>query len=453
MGDVPTVRKMMVGKTSERVRQSLRYSVLDGSFYAVMVGCGEIFLPAFAVFMKATSLQLGLLGSLPQMLGSLLQLSSNRLLGLFGSRKRFVCTGALLQALMYVPIALAFYLGAHRIHYLIAFICLYWCFGMILNPAWSSWIGDLVDERVRGTYFGSRNRIIGFLTFATSLLAGYLLRLFSDGETTQFTGFASIFSLALTARIVSFLFLTKKYEPEYEIEEGGESGLIEFVKQVRSSNYGLFIMYLCVMNFAVFMSGPFFTPYMLRDLRFDYWTYTVVIASALIVKFLTMPVWGELLDRYGTKRVLAVSGFLMPVLPALWLFRADVWYLIIVQFMGGLLWAGFEISTFNFIFDTTSPRKRVTFISNYNVLNGIAIFLGALTGSMIVKYNNVFESKYFLVFLLSFVIRLIASIVFIPRLKEVRDVEHISYHRLLLKIVATIPTRGLVFAPIPFRKK
>jgi MFS family permease len=143
----------------------------------------------------------------------------------------------------------------------------------------------------------------------------------------------------------------------------------------------------------------------------------------------------------------------MLALPALWVFQADVWYLIIIQFLGGFLWAGFEISTFNFLFDTTTPSKRVKFISYYNVLNGIAIFLGALSGSILVKYNNLFESKYFLVFVLSFILRLTASIIFIPRLKEVRDVEHISYHRLLLKVVATIPTKGLVFAPAPFRKR
>src|SRR3989339_2065867 len=87
-------------KKKEAIRKSLRYSILDGTFYSLMVGFGESFFSAFAVFLKANNMQLGLLGSLPQALGSLSQLVSNRLIWLFNSRKKFVCTSALLEGLM-----------------------------------------------------------------------------------------------------------------------------------------------------------------------------------------------------------------------------------------------------------------------------------------------------------------------------------------------------------------
>ena len=147
--------------SDKKVRNSLKYSVFDASFHSIMVGFGESFFSAFAVFLKASNLQLGLLGSLPQALGSVLQLFSEKLLKLFKSRKKFVCAAVLLQSLMYVPIALTFFFGTLKVYNLILFIALYFIFGMISNSAWSSWMGDLVNGEERGRYFSRRNSIAG----------------------------------------------------------------------------------------------------------------------------------------------------------------------------------------------------------------------------------------------------------------------------------------------------
>src|SRR3989344_5581873 len=175
-------KKSGTDKNDERIRKSLRYSILDGAFYAAMVGFGETFFQAFAVFLKATNTQLGLLGSLPQTLGSLSQLLSNRLIKFFRTRKRLICTSVLLEALIFIPIALVFFFGTLRVYHLIFFVSLYWILGMILVPAWSSWMGDLVDERKRGDYFGRRNRISGMVVLITFLVGGYILQRFGDGD-------------------------------------------------------------------------------------------------------------------------------------------------------------------------------------------------------------------------------------------------------------------------------
>jgi len=192
--------------TEGKIKKSLRYSVFDASFYSAMVGFGESFFSAFAVFLQASTMQLGLLGSLPQAIGSMSQLFSQRLLKFFGSRKRFVCFNAFLQALMYIPIALVFFLGNLQAYHLILFVCLYFLFGVIPSSAWTSWIGDLVPEYERGSYFGRRNTIAGFISFFTLLMGGFVLEKFVGDVKTQYTGFAIIFIAALFFRLVSLEF-------------------------------------------------------------------------------------------------------------------------------------------------------------------------------------------------------------------------------------------------------
>ena len=122
----------------KNINKSLRYSIKDGIFHSAMVGFGESFFSAFAVFLKANNLQLGLIGSLPQTLGSLSQLFTNKIMDFFKSRKKVVCLGVLLQALTYLPIALLFMFDKFKIAYLLFFISIYWIFGTILSPAWNS---------------------------------------------------------------------------------------------------------------------------------------------------------------------------------------------------------------------------------------------------------------------------------------------------------------------------
>lgn len=426
---------------------------MDGAFAASMIGFGESFFAPFAVFLKAGNIQLGLLCSLPQILGAFSQLLSHRLIRLFKSRKRLICTAAALQGAMFVPIALVFFLGECSVFYLILFSSLYWIFGMILGPAWNSWMGDLTDEKERGSYFGSRSKITGSASFFSFLLAGYMLQKFADGAVYQYAGFVIIFSLAILSRVFSIFFLSRIFEPQYEVTPKAAFGFFEFIRQARFRNYGLFVLYLTFMNFAVYLSVPFFTPYMLNDLKFDYMTYTMVQATAIIVKLFSVPVWGRASDRFGNRRVLSLSGFLMPAVPALWLFSHELCYIVFIQVCAGFVWAGFEISSFNFIFDTTSPQKRATCVAYFNVINGAGIFLGAMVGGLIVRYNSWFWSKYLLVFLLSSLLRYAASVLFVPRLREVRQVEAIPYSRLFLKVISTMPTMGLVYNLVTFGRR
>lgn len=443
----------MMISNNNRIKKSLRYSVFDGMFAASMIGFGESFFAAFAVFLKASNIHIGLLSSLPVLLGSLSQLFSNRLIKSLKSRKLLVTTAAFMQGVMYIPVAFVFFFGTLKVVYLIFFACLYWIFGMILGPAWNSWMGDLVDEKKRGTYFGRRSKITGSATFLAYMIAGYILQRYSGDAVLEYTGFVIIFCLAFSSRMLSVTFLMRKYEPPYEILQAAEFSFWEFIKQARFRNYGLLVLYLSIMNASLYISAPFFTPYMLYDLKLDYMTFTIINAAAIITKIFFLPVWGRSSDRFGTRKVLSLTGFLMPLTPLLWVFSHDFYYLIIIQIYSGFIWAGFEIASFNFIFDTTSPQKRATAVAYYNVINGIAIFTGAMTGGLIVKYNAFFWSKYILVFVISGVMRYVVSFLFIPRLREVREVEHIPYAKLFLKVISSVPTMGLVYGLIPFLKK
>ena len=135
-----------------RIRRSLRWSVADGASFFVMMGAAEAYFQAFAVFLKGSVFQVGLVSTLPIAVASLLLLVAGPLGSLFGSRKRFNVAAAPLRTALFVPLALAPLMGPARVWLLLGLVCLYFILNYLPNPAWTAWMRDLVGEANRAAY-------------------------------------------------------------------------------------------------------------------------------------------------------------------------------------------------------------------------------------------------------------------------------------------------------------
>ncbi|MFH2021339.1 MAG: MFS transporter [archaeon] len=440
----------MHDETKQKVKKSLLFSIVDGTFYSSMIGFGESFLQAFAVLLKATSFQLGLLAALPTFFSSLFQLGASKFIKIFGSRKKLVVTCAFLEGFMYIPIALSFYFGEMSFNILLLFVTLYWIVGRIISPAWNSWMGDLVREKDRGKYFGRRLRITGIATFVTFIFGGYILQEMSD-LSLRYYGFAIIFALAFISRLISISFLVKQYEPEYKPEER-KFRIHQFISNAEFSEPRKLSIYLNLMGFAVNVAAPFFAAYMLYDLKMDYLSFTLINAASILIKFVAMPLWGRVCDRFGNRKVLSLASYLIPIIPLLWLFSHNLYYLIAIQFFSGFVWAAWDISSFDYLYDVTNQENRTRIVAYNNVLGGIASLIGPIVGAIILHKFSPFWSDYFFIFVVSAVLRMLVAWRFVPTLKEIRKVKPITFHRLFFNVLTTMPNSGIMHDIITFSK-
>ena len=142
------------------IDRSLRHSVKDGVAYSVMNGAGEAYFSAFAILLKATPNQIGLLATLPQLIGSLAQLLSAWLGHRSNQRMPIILVGARIQCYSWLPLMfLPWLVPEYALPLLLLAVMLYY-FGTNLSvPQWSSLMGDLVHKRIRGRYFAYRTRL------------------------------------------------------------------------------------------------------------------------------------------------------------------------------------------------------------------------------------------------------------------------------------------------------
>ena len=244
-------------------------------------------------------------------------------------------------------------------------------------------------------------------------------------------GFLIIFLIAFLGRGLSAYLLTKQYEPAIKYHEGYYFSFWSFIKKMRFNNYGHFVIFNTIVLFGTAIASPFFSVYMLKNLQLSYISYTLVLISPIVATIFFMPWWGRFADRFGNIKTMKIASWLVPFVPILWLLSTVippillVPYLLVIEFYSGMAWAGFNLSTGNFIYDAVT-RERVGVCFAYeNVISATGTVVGATIGGVIVsyKFDILGLNAILFIFAISAIIRLLVPLTMLSLVKEVKTVE------------------------------
>tara|TARA_Y100001968_G_C19420706_1_gene751611 strand:+ start:1121 stop:2362 length:1242 start_codon:yes stop_codon:yes gene_type:complete len=409
-----------------KVKQNLKLSTIEGSFWAIMYGGGETFLSACAVFLQFSPFQISFLSSFPPFVGSCFQLFSASIKNKFKDIKQFVVTMSYLQALLWVVLVLLlFYKPTYK--YILIWSCIYWTIGTIIQPAWTAWMGYFVPRRIRARYFGKRNRIIGFVSFIATLIAGYILDIFDQNMTY---GFGVIFIAAFLGRTLSAFYLNKKFN----FEEKESKNLIEYIysfknlinEQNKSFYYILFNSYI---SFSIMFFGPLFSIYMLRTMELSVFIYTINMTLWQISNFSSSNYFGTLCEKIGDYKVLRLSTYTIVFLPILWILlyyldnQTQIIATFLVSILAGICFSAYTLSSFNLLYKISKKEDVIHFSALGTFIRGAAILLGGILAGLIVEsnyINKIAENFNLIPIHISMMISVLLRFLSIPILKKIK---------------------------------
>ena len=417
-------------QSRQRVRKSLKLSVLDGSAYAAMLGLTQNFTTPFALVLQATTMQIGFLSSIPGIATAFTQLAAPGLAKWAGSRKRMILPAIFIHALMWLPVFLIpYFFRSAGVWWLIGLVTICYVADSLSFPPWGSMMADLVPEELRGRYFSFRGRIAVFITLVFSLLAGGILQIYTGNV---FFGFAILFGGATVFRLFSFFFVSRMYEPPVTRERENAPSVIQIVKALGASNLGRYMVFIALMYFGTMIAGPFFSVFMLRDLHFNYLSFTIVVSATIVANILFLPFWGRRADRAGNIKIVRITSCMMPFVSLLWLISANPVFLVCAKIFSGITWSGFTLSTVNFVYDASEPGNRTKQLAVFNSIVWLAICLGALVGGYLIPHLPHFLGYQMrTLFTISGVLRAVIVILRLRTLHEVRNVPKLSAFSLL----------------------
>ncbi len=412
INDSQTPEAAVTPLENTKVRSSLKLSLLEGFLYSIMVGTGETYLPAFAMSVGTSEILVGMLASVPLLIGAVVQLLSPRAISYVGSHKKWVVITASIQAFAFLPLLIFAWMGQAPFWALMVCSSIYWGSGFASGPAWNFWMGHLVPRTVSSSYFSQRVRYTQVGVLLGLVTAGLVLQ--RNSESQLWPIFSSIFFVAFICRIVSAYFLAKQdVHPDWEKLKVRPSIRVTLRKLLQNPEQKKFFVALFLFYAGVYISAPFVTPYMLAQLKFSYQQYMCALAILILAKVGSASIVKKWIDVYGVRKVFLFGAFAAAPVPILWNISPNFYYILFLQLTSGVAWGAFEVGMTLIFFNNIPSHAKTTMLALHNVFNSCAIVFGGFVGGKILYYFGLDHKGYWMIFTISTVMRFVFLIPFV----------------------------------------
>jgi MFS family permease len=371
-----------------------------------MVGIGENYLAPFALALGMGELAAGLVASVPVLAGAMLQMISPWAIRRLGSNRRWVVACVACQAASFLPLAAAAVIGQLPVAILFLLAAVYWGSGMASGPAWTSWVDTIIPQRIRAAYFGRRARFCQAATLVGFAGGGLWLE-FGETLGAPLTAFAILFLVAAGCRSISAVLLLSQSERRGACEVLMAGARASLLRPLGHAHQRRLLLYLWAMQAAAQVASPYFTPFMLGELKFSYAKFMLVVSTSLVAKAVALPTLGVLAKRFGAMRLLSIAGVIVIPMPLFWIISQATPHLLMIQVMAGAAWATYELAAFLLFFEAVDPRSRTGFLTLYNLGYAGATVAGSLAGGGLLGIFGETHAAYLTVFAASATARLL----------------------------------------------
>ncbi|MDR3552671.1 MAG: MFS transporter [Clostridia bacterium] len=420
-------------------RRSLNLTVFSYGFGVVfftVIGApvGSSFFTGFMRKLGAGDLVYSVVLALP-VLGAVVQYFGSYFLEVTGRRKSLFIVTGLISRLLWIPAALLpLFMGADMRTACIWFITIFITVASVANSicgiAWSSWMGALVPMDIAGRFFSQRT-LVSTITGAVSAI---LIGIYID-RVNSFTGFAVIFLIgALLGAFDIAAYIWVRHPPLIPpvIKPSLRSIIVDPFK---NHDYMMVSIFSTVFAFSFNFCTPFFNVYLIESLRMNY--FIIALSGQIMISAATVLCvrkWGVLMDHHGNRPVVLVCAVGIAVIPLLMIFTSSSSYAMVYvyNFFVGLFFTGYNLAIFNQSVYLAPERSRSAYIACYTLLTSvIGTALAYVCGGYFMQYAgpaiNALRlpfvmgrplDSYQALFILSFILRIIAICVFFPMVRE-----------------------------------
>lgn len=365
------------------------------------------FLAPFALALGASNAQIGSLASTTNIASAVGLLPGAKTEERLGCRKRiFMLSTGVFGRLFLLGLAfLPFLLRGSPVFYgLLAVMAARGFLNQFSYPAWSALVTDLVPERIRGRYFGSRNMAVGLAALLCTPLAGYLIK--EAGPRGYTLSFAIAAALGFAATLAFALIRDPRKAHLHEEKKAQPVSLVSMFG--KHPQFAAFTAIGFLLHLSLQVSGPFNAVYQIQ--RFGANTAHIGILASIgaLTGMIGQRIWGAQNDRKGDVWVVRITHFLIPGTSFAWAIIPSWSYLPAVEAVSGFAWAGYWLSNFNLLVRMAPEENRSRYVAVYQSAVSIASFIGPVLGGMLVSLVTLAG-----LFWISAVGRLLVAILFV----------------------------------------
>ncbi|MCX7938702.1 MAG: MFS transporter [Thermoflexales bacterium] len=366
----------------------------------------------FLVSLHATNAQIGLLGTLSQVLTALAPLLAAALAERTRAYKAHVVGAALLGRLTVAVILLTplIPLGVWLPNVVIALFALRAFFMAWIAAPWAAFAAQIVPLSIRARYFAARNFVGGAAAIFSTLIAGQVIR--SLGFPL---GFQLIFALAVLSGVASVALFARIPAPAADSSSASApaapANSLALLRGAFSwrTPFGRYVLCSCAFAFAVNIGGPFIQVYQVRVLEFSAGLIGALLALEQAVNISAQRVYGQVvIKKFGDFRVMQALRFLTAAVPLAWIFVRDPIAAALVGMLAGAIWSGHELANFNNLLDVTPEALRARYVALHAFAVSVIAAVGPGLGGVLSELIG-----YQPLFFISGVLRILAALLLV----------------------------------------
>ncbi|NKE06156.1 MFS transporter [Mesobacillus selenatarsenatis] len=391
---------------SQITMRNEKNSIINGVASTIVMSMSNNYFALFAIgVLGATNYQIGLISSLPQIVGMLAMILGTVIMSRLQEKKRFTGLSIFFTRIFLLAMFFVIYLPeeyrAWTFVLLIGFMNLPGSFAML---SWQSFIGDLISDSRRSGFFSERNRILTIAGMVTTLLIGIGLQWFDKANPLPYQ---ILFILAFLFGMMEIFYLNRHVEPKKD-----------HVTDKKRASFGWdayqhkpFIYFLICglfFNFAWQLAWPLFNIYNIKVAHMTGFWISIITVANQVGQIISFKWWGRMADKHSNAKMLAITAVGMASAPFLTILSTNMYYLTFVNFTSGLFVSGTVLLLFNQLLEVTREQNRGSFIAQYNILLAIIGFIAPQVGVYLLQLSSINTAMNF-----AAVLRLVSGAVFL----------------------------------------
>ena len=268
---------------------------------------------------------------------------------------------------------------------LVGLLALFYAGGGLGGVPYTDIVGKIIPRERRGAFFGGQQALAGPLAVGAALLARQVL-----ADVAYPASYALLFGLASLLLLVASLGFWLIREPPRAEADGQVSSWREYGEQLwrAAHRLGMLVGVQLFTGFSL-MALPFYIVYARQELGAAAGAIGWFMLAQVLGGVLGNLIWARLIDRYGSRRMLAtcaVTSMLTPLL-AILLGRFGWSGLLPVIFLGGATFHGRGVGFSSALLELAPAAERPT----YSALNAVLIlpvaFLPLVAGVLLQHWS------------------------------------------------------------------
>jgi len=373
------------------INHNYKFNIYNGIYAVLAMNLVSPFIGVWALGLGASNLQIGLISSLPPLIGLVAMLPGAFFVDRFTTKRKVTGAFIFFHRLFFVFLALTPVLPAHQIWFLVIVNGLMNFPGSIANVAWQSFIAGAIPAQDRARAFAHRNRLTSLFGIAITLIAGQIFRIVPEARLNMLyqVFFITAFLFAL---LEVWSHLQMREAIVEEVKEKPSLSVGQTFKAIASSRpYVIFCICSLVFHFGWQMAWPLFSIHQVRNLGADETWVSIINVVNGAAAFMTYGVWRRFIERKGNHLALAFAALGISVCPFMYAMSTSLLHVVAINALVGMAIAGINLALFNSLLDEVPDEGRTIFIASYTMLIYASAAIAPMIGiALLNRWNSMF---------------------------------------------------------------